>query len=147
MLIGIAVAYLDLDEDRRALPILRRILGKNPNHIEANIQLGLTYYYMNQNRLAQRHWKTAESQARKNNDQLILHRIKLMKDELLHGKAPPSNPIEMLLNLPPQVREQLLKTAPPEVAEVLRNMSLEEMEMLFKIADGFDDEFFDEDDF
>jgi hypothetical protein len=70
-----------------------------------------------------------------------------MKDELLYGKAPPSNPIEMLLNLPPQVREQLLKTAPPEVAEVLRNMSPQEMEMLFSIAGGFDDEFFDEDDF
>ncbi len=146
-LIGIALAYLELDDNRRAVPILRGILNKNPDHVEANIQLGLAYYYMEQNRLAQRHWKTAESQARKNHDQLMLHRIKLMRDELLYGKAPPSNPIEMLLSLPPQVREQLLKTAPPEVAEVLRNMGPEELEMLFSIAGGFDDEFFDEDDF
>jgi hypothetical protein len=53
----------------------------------------------------------------------------------------------MLLGLPPQVREELLKTAPPDVAELLRDMGPEELEMLFNIAGGFGNEFFDEDDF
>jgi len=147
VLVGVAIAYLDQEEDRRAVPLLRRVLEKNPNHIEANIQLGLAYYSMNQNRLAERHWHTAQNQARKNNDHLILHRIKLMKDELLYGKAPPSNPLEMLRNLPPQVREQLLKTAPPEVAEILRDMSPGEMDILLNMAAAFGDDFLDEDDF
>jgi hypothetical protein len=53
----------------------------------------------------------------------------------------------MLINLPPQVREQLMQTAPPEIAEIMRDMSPEEMELLMQMAAGFGDEFFDEDDF
>jgi tetratricopeptide (TPR) repeat protein len=148
VLVGVAMLYINvLDDDRRAVPILRRVLQKNPDHIEANMQLGVAYHFMDQSRLAQRHWNTAENLARKNKDHLLLHRIKLMKDELLYGKMPPSNPLEMLINLPPQVREQLMQTAPPEIAEIMRDMSPEEMELLMQMAAGFGDEFFDEDDF
>lgn len=145
--VGVAMVYINLDEDQRGVPILRRVLQKNPAHIEANIQLGVAYHFMDQSRLAQRHWSTAENLARKNNDHLLLHRIKLMKDELLYGKVPAGNPLEMLFKLPPQVREQLVKTAPPEIAEMLRDMSPEEMEIMLQMAAGFGDEFFDEDDF
>jgi tetratricopeptide (TPR) repeat protein len=147
VLVGTAVGYLNLDEDRRAVSILRRVLQKNATNIEANIQLGLVYYSKDQSRLAKRHWQTAESQARKNDDHATLHRIKLMKDELLYGKTPPRNPLEMLATLSPEAREQLLSTAPPEIANILRDMSPLEMEMLLDMAAGFDDEFIDEDDF
>jgi len=149
--VGIAVGYLSLDEDNRALSILRGVLDKNRTHIEANIQLGILYHRMGQTRLAKRHWETAEKQARKENNPLLLHQIKLIKDDLLYGKPLPSNPIEMLRTLPPEVREQLLKTAPPEIAALLEDMGPDMLDLLFELGgpSDFDDEFFDfdEDDF
>jgi hypothetical protein len=69
-----------------------------------------------------------------------------MKDHLLHGKPPPRNPIEMLVNMPPELREELFKTAPPEIAELLRDMSPEMLEAMLSGLPGFDDEFFDDED-
>jgi tetratricopeptide (TPR) repeat protein len=147
LLVSIALEYRTLDQTNRALTLLRQVLQHNSNHIGANIYLGVLYHEMEQTRLAKRHWQTAETQARKENNQLQLHQLKLIKDELLYGKLPPRNPIEMLLNLPPALREQLLETAPPEVAEMLRDMTPEMLEMLLNFGDfpGFDDEFDDED--
>ena len=103
---------------------------------------------MDQTRLAKRHWDRVQTQARKENDQLLLYRIKSIKDEFLHGKPPASSPIELLRNMPPAAREELFKHAPPEVAAALREMDLDTLEMLFSLG-GFDDDPFgdDEDDF
>jgi hypothetical protein len=92
--------------------------------------------------LAKRHWQEAETEARKLNDLILVHRIKLIKDEFLHGKLPPRNPIEMIKSLPPQLREQILQTAPPEVAELLRDPQLLDLMMNFPGVnnDDFDDE-------
>ncbi len=149
LLVGIAIGYRSLDKTNRSLALMRQVIKRNPNHIEANIELGVIYHEMDQTRLAKRHWQMAETQARRENDQLKLHQIKLIKDQLLHGKRPPGDPIEMLLNMPPELREELLETAPPEVAEILRHMTPEMLEM-FRQMDGFpgfDDEFDDEDRF
>ena len=149
LLVDIAIGYRSLDKTNRALALMRQVIKRDPNHIEANIELGIIYHEMDQTRLAKRHWQTAETQARRENDQMKLHQIKLIKDQLLHGKRLPEDPIEMLLNMPPELREQLLETAPPDVAEILRHMTPEMLEM-FRQMDGFpgfDDEFDDEDRF
>jgi tetratricopeptide (TPR) repeat protein len=140
--VSIAMAYLDLADAQQARSILRRVLKHNPAHIEANIELGILYYEMDQTRLAKRHWQEAETEARKLNDLILVHRIKLIKDEFLHGKLPPRNPIEMIKSLPPQLREQILQTAPPEVAELLRDPQLLDLMMNFPGVnnDDFDDE-------
>ncbi|MEW5956972.1 MAG: tetratricopeptide repeat protein [Chloroflexota bacterium] len=146
LLVDVAVGYRTLEQTQHAMALLRRVLHHNPDHIEANIHVGMLYYEMEQTRLAKRHWQTAEAQAHRENNQLELHRIKLIKDEFLYGKPPPRNPIEMLLNLPPQLREQLLKTAPPGVAEMLRDMTPEMLEELLNLGGfpDFDDELDDE---
>jgi tetratricopeptide (TPR) repeat protein len=144
VLVGIAKGYLDLEEDNKALSILRRVLKNNPTHAEANIQVGILYFYMDQTRLAKRHWDRAQTQARKENDQLLLYRIKSIKDEFLHGKPLARSPIELLRNMPPEAREELFKDAPPEVAAALREMDLDMLEMMFNMG-GFDDDIFDDD--
>jgi tetratricopeptide (TPR) repeat protein len=146
LMIGVAVGYSHLDQDNRAASILRSVLQNNPTHIEANIQLGIVYYHLDQTRLAKRHWDKAETQARKENNQMLVYKIKLIKDDFLYDKAPPSSPRELLKNLPPQLLEEMLKDAPPEVAAMLRNMSPEMLGMMLSMGD-FDDEFEDEEGF
>jgi hypothetical protein len=146
IMIGVAVGYSHLDQDNRAASILRGVLQNNPSHIEANLQLGIVYYHLDQTRLAKRHWDKAEAQARKENNQMLLYKIKLIKDEFLYGKAPPTTPRELFKNLPPQVLEEMLKDAPPEVAAMLRNMPPDMLEMILSMG-GFDDDFEDEEDF
>ncbi|MCB0155811.1 MAG: hypothetical protein KDF65_13515, partial [Anaerolineae bacterium] len=148
-MVAVASRYGDLEQEQKALSILRRVLKDQPNHIEANIQLGLTYFYLEQTRLAKRHWDKATELARQANDQITLHRIKLMTDELLYGKRPPQNPSEVLRNLPPQVLEQMLKDAPPEIAEMLRNVPPDLLDLFGGLGDfdDDDDEIFDFDDF
>jgi tetratricopeptide (TPR) repeat protein len=148
-MIAVAANYSELDQDQKALSILRQVIKDHPNHIEANIQLGLAYFYLEQTRLAKRHWDKATSLARQANDQIMLHRIRLMTDELLHGKRPPQSPAELLRNLPPQVLEQMLKDAPPELAEMMRNMPPGMLDILagFGDFDDEDDDLFDFDDF
>lgn len=150
LLVDIAMEYRHtMDQTNRALALLRRVLKDNPDHFGANLELGTVYYELDQTRLAKRHWNLAEAQAKRENDQLKLHQLKLVKDQLLHGRPPPANIIEMLHHMPPQLRDQLLETAPPEVAEMLRNMTPEMLEMLLNMGGfpGFDDEFDDEDSF
>jgi hypothetical protein len=110
------------------------------------MQLGIVYYHLDQTRLAKRHWDRAETQARKENNQMLLYKIKLIKDEFLYNKVPPSTPRELFKNLPPQVLEEMLKDAPPEVAAMLRNMSPDMLGMILSMGD-FDDDFEDEEDF
>jgi tetratricopeptide (TPR) repeat protein len=143
VLVTIAHHYVELEQDSVALSILRRVLRDNPDHIEANIELGVLYYYMDQTRLAKRHWDKAQAQAQREKNPLMAHRVKLVKDEFLHGKTPPRNPLEMLMNLPPHLREQLINQAPPEVAEMLRDPEL--LEIMSRL--GGLGEFGDEDDF
>ncbi|MBN1993287.1 MAG: tetratricopeptide repeat protein [Anaerolineae bacterium] len=143
VLVTIAHHYVELEQDSAALSILRRVLRDNPDHIEANIELGVLYYYMDQTRLAKRHWDKAQAQAQREKNPLMAHRVKLVKDEFLHGKTPPRNPLEMLMNLPPHLREQLINQAPPEVAEMLRDPEL--LAMMSRL--GGLGEFDDEDDF
>jgi tetratricopeptide (TPR) repeat protein len=146
IMIGVAVGYSHLDQDNQAASILRSVLQNNPGHIEANLQLGIVYYHLDQTRLAKRHWDKAEAQARKENNHMLLYKIKLVKDDFLYGKAPPSTPRELFRNLPPQLLEEMLKDAPPEVAAMLRNMSPDMLEMILGMG-GFDDDFEDEEDF
>jgi tetratricopeptide (TPR) repeat protein len=143
VMIGVAVGYSHLDQDNRAASILRTVLQHNPTHIEANLQLGIVYYHLDQIRLAKRHWDKAETQARQENNQMLLYKIKLIKDDFLYGKAPPRTPRELLKNLPPQVLEEMLKDAPPEVAAMLRNMPPNMLDMILNMS-GFDDDFDDE---
>ena len=110
------------------------------------MQLGIVYYHLDQTRLAKRHWDKAEAQARKENNQMLLYKIKLIKYEFLYGQAPPSSLGDLLKNLPPQLLEEMLKEAPPEVAAMLRNMSPDMLEMMLSMSD-FDDDFEDEEDF
>ncbi|MCB0211152.1 MAG: tetratricopeptide repeat protein [Anaerolineae bacterium] len=149
VLTSIAVEYSNMDDTKRAQALLRRVLKENPDHAMANLQLGVLYYEMDQTRLAKRHWQTAETQARKDNNQMLLHQIKLIKDELLYGKRAPTNPVDMLFSMPPELREELIKTAPPEIAEMLRNASPEMLKQMFNFGgfSDFDDEFDDEDAF
>ncbi len=149
ILVGVAAGYSILEQENSAMAILRRVLKKNPTHIEANIQLGILYHDMGQTRLAKRHWEKAESQASKENDPMALYKIKLTKDEYLYNKPPPTNPLEMLRDLPPQVRDELLKTAPPEIAALLRDMDPNMLDILLSMGGGlddFDDDFFFDDD-
>ncbi len=142
--VGIAVCYINLDEENTAVPILRSAIKKNPNHIDANIQLGVAYHYLDQARLAKRCWDKAKSQAQKENNQLVLHKIKMIKDELLYGKTISNNPFEMLQGLPPQVLEEMLKDAPPEIAAMFESMGSDMFDILADMAEEFDedDEFF-----
>jgi tetratricopeptide (TPR) repeat protein len=140
ILIGVAVGYSHLDQDNKAASILRGVLKNNPNHIEANVQLGIVYFHLNQIRLAKRHWDKAEAQARRENNHLLLHQIKLIKDDYLYDKPPPSNPLELFNSLPPQALAEMLKDAPPEMAEMLRDMPSDILEMILNMAGGFDDE-------
>ena len=66
-LVELALRYVDLDQDARAVSILRGILKDHPKHIDANMQLGTIYYRMGQTRLGKRHWQAAETQARQEN--------------------------------------------------------------------------------
>lgn len=143
-MVGVAAGYVELEQENKALPILRQALKEQPNHIEANIQIGLIYFYTDQTRLARRHWDKAAELARQINDQALMYRIKLMKDELLYGKRPPQSPGELFRNLPPEVLEQMLKDAPPEVAAMLRNMPPGMLDILAGFGEDEDDDFIDD---
>jgi tetratricopeptide (TPR) repeat protein len=146
VMIGVAVGYSHLDQDNKAASILRNVLQNNPTHIEANLQLGIVYYHLDQTRLAKRHWDKAETQARKENNQMLLYKTELIKDEFLYNKAPPSTPRELFKNMPPQALEEMLKDAPPEVVAMLQNMSPDMLGMILSLGD-FDDDLEDEEDF
>jgi tetratricopeptide (TPR) repeat protein len=141
-LLELALRYTHLEQNSRAVSILRDILKNNPRHIDANMHLGAAYYQMGQTRLGKRHWQAAETQARRENDYMRLHQLKMLKDHLMHGKALPANPFEMLRGIPPEILQGLLGQAPPEVADLIRNMDpamLAALMGLGNIAD-FDDE-------
>ena len=145
--LGVAVAYLNQGQDSKGISILRAILKNNPRNAEANLHLGIAYFNLDQTRLAKRYWSRAESHARKDNNFLLLHRIQIVKDDLLHDIPPPRNPMDMLMNMPPEILDELAKDAPPEVAEMLRNKDMLELIMRmgsFGSDDDFDD---DEEDF
>jgi tetratricopeptide (TPR) repeat protein len=144
-LVELALRYVDLDQDARAVSILRGILKDHPKHIDANMQLGTIYYRMGQTRLGKRHWQAAETQARQENDYMRLHQLKMIKDHLMHGRALPTNPFEMLQDMPPDVLEGLLRQAPPEVAELIRNMDPDMLAALMGF-DDLDDFYYDDDD-
>jgi tetratricopeptide (TPR) repeat protein len=146
VMIGVAVAYSHLDQDNLAASILRNLVQNNPNHIDANLQLGIIYFNLDQTRLAKRHWDKAESQARKENNQAMLYRIKLVRDDFLYDKAPPRSPMEMLRNMPPQLLDEMLKNAPPEVAAMLRNMTPDMLAAMLSMS-SFDDDFDDDEEF
>jgi tetratricopeptide (TPR) repeat protein len=142
--VAAASGYVELDQERKALPILRQVLKEQPDHIGANMELGFVYYYTDQTRLAKRQWDKASELARKANDHMLVHQIKLVKDEFLYDKRPSRNPFEMLADLPPHLLEQMLKDAPPDIAAMLRNMSPRDILNLMADFDGFDE---DDDDF
>jgi tetratricopeptide (TPR) repeat protein len=142
VMVSVASAYIDLEQDDKAASILRSVLKNNPNHVGANVELGIAYYQLGQTRLAKNHWHAAEVEARRQNDPLLAHHVKLVKDSYLHGKPVPDNPLEMFMSLPPEVRANLLKDAPPEVAAMLQDMDDMDpdlRDMLFDLG-GFDDE-------
>ncbi len=136
----VATCYIDLDEENTALPILRSVIKKNPTHIEANIQLGIVYYYLDQTRLAKRHWSKAQSQAKKENDHLALYKVKTIKDEFLYGKRVPTNPLEIIKSLPPELRDEIFSQAPPEIAEAMKKMGPDALEILMGMGGFMDDE-------
>ncbi len=149
-LLDLALRYVNLEQEAEAVSILRRILKDDPNHAEANLRLGMIYYQMGQTRLGRRHWHKAETQARKENNYMLLHELKIAKDVLIHGKPPPRTPLEMLKGLPPEVLESMLSQAPPEIANLIRNLDPEMLEAMLDFADMDDEEFYDfydEDDF
>ncbi len=143
--VGVALGYLSIDREKEALVILRRILQDDPTHAEANLHLGIFYHHEGQTRLAQRHWVIAEKRARKENDHILLYRIKMVTDDLLYNRQ--ANPLQMLLEISPEVRAELAKNAPPEIAEILQNASTEELlAMMAMFNDDYDDDD-DDDDF
>jgi hypothetical protein len=142
VMVNVASAYIDLEQDDKAASILRGVLKNNPNHIGANMELGIAYHMLGQTRLAKNHWHAAEVEARRQNDPLLVHQVKQIKDRYLHGKPVPDNPLEMFMSLPPEVRANLLKDAPPEVAEMLQDLDNMDPDLLNMLSDlgGFDDE-------
>lgn len=145
VLVGVATHYANIDQQSHAISILRRVLKNDPVHAEANLRLGSIYYEIGQTRLARRHWKQAEQQARKENDQILLYQLKMDKDFWMYGKSPPQNPIEVLRQLPPELKRQMLDQLPPEAADIL-NMDPDILELMmgFDYLDDFED---DEDDY
>lgn len=119
-LMGVATGYSDLDQDRKALSILRSLVKQQPDHIELHMQLARIYHYLDKKRLTRKHLDKAETLARRQNDRMQLYTINLLQDELLHGRPPPQNPLEMLSRLPPDAQEEILRDAPPEIAAILR---------------------------
>ena len=144
-LVELAFEYKARGYDSKAVSILRRVLSHNSKHITANIRLGSIYYEMGQTRLGKRHWDKAERQAKIENDIMSLNELRMIKDYLIHGRSFPRSPLEMILNMTPDLKEELLRTAPPEVAELLRDMGSDELAALFANM-GLDDDYYDDDD-
>ncbi|HEX9922765.1 MAG TPA: tetratricopeptide repeat protein [Anaerolineae bacterium] len=104
VLLAIADRLVIDEQEARAAGYLRRILRHNANHAEANLRLGTIYYSMGQTRLAKNHWKTAEQQARKENDMALLAELEITKNALMHGIVPPAGRLAGLLgNMPPEL--------------------------------------------
>jgi tetratricopeptide (TPR) repeat protein len=147
-LVDIAIRYAQMNQENRAVSILRQVLKDNPDQPQANLRLGSIYYRLGQTRLAHRHWDRAEAQARKDNNQMILYELKMNKDMLVHGKQPPRTPLEMLQNMPPELRRQMLNQLPPEIASILENLSPDMIEAMlgFDLMDDFDEDEEEDDD-
>lgn len=104
VLLDIADRLVSDEQEARATGYLRRILRHNTNHAEANLRLGTIYYSMGQTRLAKNHWKTAEQQARKENNMLLLAELEITKNALMHGIMPPAAGLARLLgDMPPEL--------------------------------------------
>jgi len=153
LLVNAAHGYFLLKKNEKLVAILTDILERNPDNFEANLHLGLYYHEQGNARLAKQHINKAEAQARKENDQTKLYQVKILKDEAVYGKKLPSNPVDILLSMPPELRNELLKDAPPEVLNMLKN-NPEILKMLmgdFDDDDEYDifdeDEFFEDDDY
>jgi tetratricopeptide (TPR) repeat protein len=144
IMLEIALRYRELDQEGRAISILRQILTQHPDHAGANLRLGSIYYEMGQTRLAHRYFDKAEAQARKENNQMILFELKMTKDHLIHGKPLPQNPLEMLRNMPPDLKKQLLDQLPPEIAGILQNLDPDMIEAMMDLG-MFDDDDDEED--
>lgn len=147
VMLEIALRYRELDQERRAVSILRQILTQHPDHAAANLRLGSIYYEMGQTRLAHRYFDKAEAQARKENNQMILFELKMTKDHLIHGKSLPQNPLEMLRSMPPELKKQLLNQLPPEIAGILQNLDPDMIDAMMDLGmfEDFDDEDYDDD--
>ena len=144
-LLDLAMRYAETNQEKHAISLLRQILQDNSDHIEANLRLGSIYYKIGQTRLAHRHWDKAEQQARRENNQMALYHLKTVKNILVHGKAPPQNPLEMLQDMPPELKRQMLEQLPPEIADILQNMDPEMLEMMMNFGFWDDDDYDDED--
>jgi tetratricopeptide (TPR) repeat protein len=139
----LAMRYMQINRENRAVSLLRQILKANPDHALAHLRLGTIYYKMGQTRLAHRHWDKAEAQARKENNQMVLYELKMNKDFLVYGKQPPRTPLEMLQSMPPELKRQMLNQLPPDIAELIQNLDPSMIEAMTDF--GFPDDF-DEDD-
>lgn len=148
LLVNAARGYLLLEKNEKSVAILKDVLKRNPDNFEANLHLGMYYHEQGHARLAKRYINKAEAQARKENDQMKLYQVKVLKDEAIHGKKLPNNPIDMLLSMPPELRDELLKGAPPEVLDMLKN-DPGILKMMMGAFDDDDNEYdiFDDDDF
>lgn len=142
MMLELAMRYAQANQENKAVALLRQIIKVNPDHTQAHLRLGSIYYKLGQTRLAQRHWDKAESQARKENNQMALYELKMNKDFLVYGKRPPRNPLEMLQSMPPELRKQMLEQLPPEVAHILQDLDPDMLDAMLDL--GFDDEDDDE---
>ncbi len=135
-MLTLAAIFRDMEDEKRALNVLRQVIKDNPDHAEANLHLGTLYFELDQTRLAKRHWQKAEAQAQKENDQMLLYQIKTTRDVHLHGKQPPQSIGQVFSQMPPELLDQMINEAPPEVAEMLRGMPPDMVEMMINAAMG-----------
>ncbi|MDX1521178.1 MAG: tetratricopeptide repeat protein [Anaerolineae bacterium] len=154
VVLSLSSLFRELEQAKRALALVRHVIKDHPDHAEANIELGVIYFELDQVRLAKRHWQKAEEQAKKVNDQMLLYQIKTVRDVMLHGKQPPQSMGQILQQMPPELRQQMIEDAPPEIREMLRDMPPDMIDMLINAAMGggeldpsaFIDDLFDFDD-
>jgi tetratricopeptide (TPR) repeat protein len=122
VLVSLAQLYHgSFDDDAKAVSILKALLEEKPDYAKAHVLLGTIYYEIGQTNIGKRHWQKATLLARKANDQALLYEIKVIKDELVHGKI--RSPLSMLRNIPPELLKQMLEGAPDHIREaILDNM-------------------------
>ena len=124
--LDLALRYMAFDQDNQAIAMLRRLIHDEPDYLDAQLHLGGVYYRIGQTRLAKRHWSKAEAQARQINDQAFLMRLRVLKDELMHGLSGPDHFFDMLRRMPPDELERFLieTNAPPEIIEIIQDLDL-----------------------
>ncbi len=143
VLLHTAEAFIILQKEEKAMDLLQDLLKRQPDNPEVHLNTGMLYYEQNNKKRAKEHLNRAETLARNVNDPLLAYKIKMYRDEVIHGKKVSDNPVGAILSMPPDVRRQLLKGAPPEVIDMIENNPA-----LFKMMAGiFDEDDFDEDDF